>query len=88
MTEPKDLLEKESTPYDIGGPNAKKGMVLTDADLATKEAVQWNGFGFVCKLCGIPAVLHFMKYCGNCGAAVNVQSNKVNRYLEKREERY
>lgn len=88
MGDPKDLLEKEPTPYDIGGPNARQGTILTDADLVTKDTVQWDGFGFTCKLCGVPAVLHFMRYCGNCGAAVNVQSKKVERHERQRQERY
>ena len=88
MTEPKDLLEKQPTPYDIGGPNARQGMILNDEDLITTNTVQWDGYGFKCKLCGVPAVLHFMRYCGNCGAAVNVQSKIVQRHLERREERY
>lgn len=88
MTESNDLLENEQTPYDIGGPNAKQGMVLTDIDLITKDTVQWNGFGFTCKLCGVPSVLHFMKYCGNCGAAVNVQSKKVDAYMQRQKGGY
>lgn len=88
MTEPKDLLEKEPTPYDVDGPNVRQGMILTDQDLITENTVQWNGFGFKCKLCGVPAVLHFMKYCGNCGAAVNVQADKVKIHEQQRQERY
>ena len=94
---PKDLLKEEgtkplidsyTTAYDLNGPNVRAGMILTDDDLVATKIVHWSGFGFKCKVCGIPSVLHFMKYCGNCGSAVSIQSDEVTEYLNNKQERY
>lgn len=58
-------------------------MIVTDAQLVPEEIRQWQGYAFVCLSCDEPAILDFMKYCGNCGSEVVVQSHKVTAFVRK-----
>ena len=82
MAEPKDLLDKDSNPYELNGANVKPFVeVLTDDDLISPDPVQWSGMGFRCKKCGNFAILDFMKRCGECGFPVPpIESEAVKKY--------
>lgn len=69
-------------------PPENRPVVITDAELVDGDTRQWAGFCFNCPRCGTPAIMQFMKHCGECGAKIIIQSDKVTSYVRKLQENY
>lgn len=61
----------------------KKTVLVTDAHMVPEEIRQWVGYTYVCPKCKEAAILDVMKYCGNCGVEIVLQSRKLTAFIEK-----
>ena len=60
-----------------------KKVIITD-DLMVKEKIhRWSGHCFVCPRCKLPSVMHFFKYCSNCGVELEINSKIVTDIMNK-----
>lgn len=69
-------------------PAENRPAVVTDMELVEGDTRQWAGFCFNCPRCGTPAIMSFMKHCGECGSKIIIQSDKVTSFVRQLQEKY
>jgi len=72
-------LKQEPTTKQYGSEHA----VITDASLSSKEVEFMSGYRFKCTSCGEFSVMHYMRFCPNCGVSLMIQSDFVREIIRQ-----
>lgn len=65
----------------------KEVVVISDDNMVEEQIRQWAGYAYYCPRCGEASILDIMKYCGNCGVGIVLQSAKLTAFINELTER-
>ena len=57
--------------------------VITDSHLKSKQVDFFSGYVFQCTGCGEYSVMHYMRFCPNCGVPLMIQSDYVREIIRQ-----
>jgi len=57
--------------------------IITDSHLKNKNIEFFSGYCFKCTNCGEHSVMHYMKFCPNCGVPLMIQSDFVREIIRQ-----
>lgn len=55
--------------------------IITDKQLCPEKIREWRGHVFKCTECETDSIMTHMKYCGNCGKKVVIQSIELTMFI-------
>jgi len=57
--------------------------VITDANLSSRDVEFMSGYRFKCSKCGEFSIMHYMRFCPNCGTPLMIQSDFVREIIRQ-----
>lgn len=78
-----DQFKTQPCPVHFNQKKELNCVIVTDSDMVQEEIRQWVGYTYICPKCKEASILDFMKFCGNCGVEISLQSVKLTNFINE-----